>query len=174
MPEELKTFCQELVWFDDTERGDYFAVVLAPNQEIAERMIAAEMLDAGNDSLFELYGHDDELPSTLKHYYDSHGELGAWGDIGGTACPNCTSHTGQPAGDEVEIDGCVRRQHICSACGYSWIPLGFDDATRTQLEDGARQTIAALDEIERESASDGEDDPDYDDQGNLKVGVDNA
>lgn len=153
MSDPMKLFCQELVWFDDVERGNYFAVVLAPDEDTAKRMIAAEMLEAGSDNLLELFGHDPDEPMTLDNYYRKHGELGSWGDIGGTACPNCTSHCGRPNGDHIEVDGKTVDKHVCGSCGYEWLPLGFGEKRR-ELEDAARAQIAQLDEIERQSASD--------------------
>lgn len=167
---KLELFCQELVWFDDMDRGSHFAVVLAPDKDTAERLIAAEMLEAGSDNLFELYGHEEDgEPKTLARYYREHGELGAWGDIGGTACPNCTSHAGRETGEHFDMDGATRAIHECGACGFRWAPMGFGQK-RQELEAAALEAIAGLDEVERESATD----PDYDGDGNLKAGVDNT
>lgn len=147
----LTTYCLQMLWNDDPENGTYFAVVLAPDDETAERMVAAEMLSHGQDNLFELYGHEEE-PGTLTRYFESHSELSAWGDLSGIACPNCTSHAGRPNGDHIELDGKTAQKHVCSSCGYAWLPLGFDEPTRTQLEDAASIFISKLDDIERESA----------------------
>jgi len=168
----LKTFCQELVWNDDVESGNYFAVVIAPDQATAERLIAAEMLSDTNTTLFEELSGDEE-PRTLKRYYDTHGELGSWGDIGGTACPNCTSHNGHDSGAIHAWATGQARVMECRSCGFEWAPLGFGQK-RKQMEEAARAQIAALDGFEHESASDPDDDPDYDDQGNLLPGVDHG
>jgi hypothetical protein len=160
MPEELKplqTFTFESQYpEDDGLRAD---IVLAPDRDTARRLAAVETLEdndwtlagQGCDSLLSFYdgSHFDE-----GHKMDVEAE---WGDLGGTACPNCTSHGGRPNGNLlIDHDGNDLPIHVCAACGYSWAPLGFDKTARQLLEDDARNSIAALDEYERASLQDDE------------------
>ena len=155
MTQPLKTYCQELLWYGEADCGTYFAVVLAPDDATAKRMIAAKMLQDGSDNLYEFFENTDRReeeagPKTLERYYDTHGELGAWSDIGGTACPNCTSHNGHRTEDGEQVAGV--NVHECHTCGYRWAPMGFGEK-RAELEAAALADIGALDEVERESAA---------------------
>lgn len=156
MDKPLKLFGELLLWNDSSEEGTFTAIMLAPDAETAERLTALAMLKAEDKTLFDHF-LDCEGKATLKRYYDEHGPLGAWSDMNGRACPNCTSHAGGPDGGHIEVDGAQLQRHVCRTCGFAWFPAGFDEATRSQLENDAHQTIAALDQIERESAGDGED-----------------
>lgn len=147
---ELKTFVFEAHYPED-DGGTRCDVVLAPDRDTARRLAAVQAL---TDNSWTLAGQG--CPDLLTFYDGSMFEDGAkmdveaeWGDLAGTACPNCTSHAGRPNGDHLEIDGAERLKHLCTACGYIWFPMGFDPVIRPQLEAATLGTIAELDEIER-------------------------
>jgi len=150
MDERMKTYAQELLWFGEDEQGTFFAVVIAPDDETAEKLIALEMLQHHEAGL--------EGCESLKEFYDEHTELGGWGDLKGTACPNCTAHCGREASLGLPAGEVVLKVLECSTCGYTWAPLGFGKR-RDALEESVRVTIANMDEIERKLVAGEEDEP---------------
>lgn len=149
---ELKTFTFESHYPED-DGGTRADMVIAPDRDTARRLAAAQTLD---DNGWTLAGQG--CPDLLTFYdgpmYDDGAKMSVeaeWGDLKGTACPNCTAHCGKPNGDHIEIDGAEREKHTCSACGYAWFPMGFDPVLRPQLEASALDAIAGLDDYEKKS-----------------------
>jgi Zn ribbon nucleic-acid-binding protein len=145
---EMKLYCQELLWHGDDEQGTYFAVVVAPDNASAERLIAATMLNdddaADGATLRERLEYQDH--KTFAEYYAEHSELGAWGDLNGSACPNCTSHSTVP----IQLALIAARE--CTSCGYQFAPIGFGEKRR-EMEAAAIEQLVELDQIEAEIAA---------------------
>lgn len=146
----MKTFFREMIWNDDTDQGSYSAVVIAPDDATAERIVALAMLDnedAPHDAAAAAEMLCDLSAGSLHAYYEQHAEMQCWDGLNGTACPNCTSHCGKPTGNHFEMDGATREIHECDECGFTWAPLGFGEK-RKELETLAIETIARADEID--------------------------
>lgn len=142
MAERLKTFIEERIWFGDMEQGSFCSIVLAPDEETAERLIGLDMLKHHGEVNLAAQG-----AASFRAFYNQHETTAAWGDIGGTACPNCTSHSGTPSECGEQIAGVA--VHECSSCAYRWVPLGFGEK-REEMERSAREQIAGLDTLEVE------------------------
>lgn len=130
--------------------------VIAPDRDTARRLAAVQCLEDNGDTLAS-----QGAPSLLEYYgdapfrYSGFMEIMAeWGDLDGTACPNCTAHCGQPNGNHVELDGATREVHQCSSCDYRWVPLGHDPVKRAEAIEATKREIAQLDLYEQISLID--------------------
>jgi Zn ribbon nucleic-acid-binding protein len=146
----MQTFTFEANYPDDG--GSRADMVIAPDRDTARRLAAVQTLEdngwtlasRGSESLLSFYDGSRYEPGD---HMDVHAE---WGDLKGTACPNCTSHNGQHNGGIHAWTTGQAKVFECSACGYTWVPLGFG-VKRKILEAAARDAIAGLKEYEQKS-----------------------
>jgi hypothetical protein len=155
MAEDWQTYFFEAHYpYDDG--GTRADCVIAPDRDTARRLAAVQTLEDNNDTL-----HSQAAETLLDYYDDAPFSytgmmeiMSEWGDLDGTACPNCTAHCGRPNGNHVELDGATREVLECSSCDYQWLALGHNPEKRAAAIEATKKEIAQLDGYERMSACD--------------------
>lgn len=145
--EKLKTHRVVYAYPDFPEGGSYCGIVLAPDDQTRDQMIAAEIL---KDNEWDL---GDQGYDTLTEMIDDFSIVDEWEDLKGHACPNCCSHSTSVISSEIAAEMHIphaqaSNARICESCAYVWIPLGMHTTSRNRLEEEARKTIAGLNGVE--------------------------
>ena len=127
----------------DDGGGTFTAINLAYDRDTALQLAAIDVLECNEwvESRAE-----EILESGLTAWLESELTIvGEWGDLNGTACPNCTSHSST----EIEDDTPYRRCNTCFHEWTSWLQwekreTGVREAAAANLQKKIAEFLASL------------------------------
>lgn len=140
---DLKVFTATVAYDDFPEGGTWYGVVMAPDEETADRLFGQQILI---DNDWHLEG---EGQKSFLDYFNSLDQINKWEGLNGNACPSCQSHDTKVVAGELGSWSSPARG--CNSCGYKWLPLGYEPTLQKSAAQAWQTRIDGLDEAEAAS-----------------------